>query len=329
MKTSLPLAIALLLTTPVLAGCLGLGGDEVDEAIEPGAGAAEASPETGISIPAPTWTIGQWWAWESPQIGTYTYVVTGEQGGDWIVDTDNEDTAFFDAQSDISFLGPVRKSDLAGSQGDTRVRFFDWPLELGKTWTTTWDGVQRTIEVVAIDEEKAQLEARQDGRLAVTYEYRVASEGIGNTAFLDASGEATFDVRFMRAGENFTGTPVRWNLETLVEQAGTIGPTLDSWGGQFEIAEGTTDLHLTMNATCPSGALSFGLSPAEDLFAETADEGWSVRERCPHDVAVQGPIVEAPSPGQWSAGFQATSPQEEGSYDITLLARTLQSVTIG
>ena len=61
------------------------------------------------------------------------------------MDTAAPDRAFQDAREDVSRLGPQRKSDLAGSQGDDRVQFFQWPLVDGKSWSTRWDHQPVTI----------------------------------------------------------------------------------------------------------------------------------------------------------------------------------------
>lgn len=120
------LLIAVLLLA-LLAGCLGAE-DPADTEAD-----GDTDPTNATSgIQAPTWSLGDYWTWSSDEQGEVSYVVTGEEESDWIVDTTNEGVAFFHARFPVSTLGEIRKEDLAGSQPATRVQFFDWPLEEGK-----------------------------------------------------------------------------------------------------------------------------------------------------------------------------------------------------
>src|SRR5690349_2278920 len=110
-----------------LAGCAGSDAPAADEA-DGGDGlpmehGAHGSADAGTHLLVPEWAVGDFWTMSSPQGGTFTYAVSADAGADWVMDTDNLDNAFFDARGDISFLGKVRKLDLAGSQGTTRVEF--------------------------------------------------------------------------------------------------------------------------------------------------------------------------------------------------------------
>lgn len=321
MKASLALAIAILLTTPVLAGCLGLGGDEADEVIEPGAGAAEASPETGISIPAPTWTIGQWWTWESPQIGTYTYVVTGEQGGDWIVDTDNADTAFFDAQSDISFLGPVRKSDLAGSQGSDRVQFFQWPLADGATWTTRWDGLSLTITAAVPPEGPALLEGRRpDGSLHVAYTFDPQAGWFGEVAFHDENGTRRFGLTLSERGDSYVGDVLDWKLETLLDASGR-GSMIDP-ARTVEVSAEATDLWTSYVLECPGGHGGYLIS-MRPVALEGHQQGYLANGACTDEVAFEGQAAVSPKDGPWSIAAVWGEGADSPVFEFLLLERTL------
>src|SRR5687767_6415364 len=104
------------LAAAALAALLLAGCSDVEEPADPGpVGGADAhgGHAAGAHLLAPDWKVGDYWTLTSPQGGTFTHAVSGEAGGDWVVDTDHPDTAFFDALFDISFLGKVRKSDLA------------------------------------------------------------------------------------------------------------------------------------------------------------------------------------------------------------------------
>ncbi len=294
-----------------------------DEAVET-TGSTSADPGTTSDdqrLEPPTWEVGDWWTWTSDQLGEYSYVVTGQQGGDWLVGTDSEQIAFFDKQTDISFLGEVRKSDLAGSQNDTRVKYFDWPLEAGKTWTTTWDGVQRTITVTGIDDGLASFEAREGDRLAVSYTYDSSTGWFGEVTFHGPDGQAAFTTTPVASGSNFTGEVVRWRFGDQVGLSSTLQPAAVPMQATFEVPENATDIWVNLQVDCPSGAFNVG-------FESSSGQGWSVEEACPYNQTVVGPVVEDPEPGQWEGGAVGASPAEQGSYSIQIIVRTLETVPI-
>jgi len=320
-------AIACLVLVCVpLAGCMG--------GSEPPDGSDEAAPggageEALASLAAPNWSVGDYWTWSSPQVGEVTYVVTGDAGSDWIVDTTNEEVAFFDARFPVSTLGEIRKSDLAGSQGEERVRFFEWPLEVNETWTTTWDGVEREITVEAIEGSRAELVARQEGRVAVEYTYDSERGSFGELAYKDANGTETFA---MQPGDHGNGPPepaVRWQLANPVDEEGTFGAEPASFGFGFDVPENATDIWLDFAIACPgNGAYDFGFGPSGD---GQTDEGssYGASASCPSEANVTGVVVEDPTPGEYRGGLTASSADAEGRYAITLYVRTLQEVPVG
>lgn len=305
-----------------MAGCI--SGDQADDEAVSTTGSTSSAPGATIddqSLEAPTWQVGDWWTWQSDQLGEYSYVVTGQEGGDWLVDTDSEQIAFFDAQTDISFLGTVRKSDLAGSQNETRVQYFDWPLEEGKTWSTTWDGVQRTITVTDVSDGTATLEAREGDRLAVSYVYDASTGWFGETTFHGPDGEPAFTTEPMDSGSDFTGEPIRWRFDVQLTGSGSLQPAASD-PFAFEVPENATDIWLSLQVECPTGTFSIG-------FSSEQGQGWGVNEACPYNQTMAGPVVEAPAPGAWDGGVIATSPVEQGSYNYRLIVRTLETVSIG
>lgn len=308
--------LAVLLVLSSAAGCLGSGGEGGTAPTEETAGSNRST-----ALEAPTWSIGDHWTWSTDQQGAVTYVVTGQEGGDWIVDTTDEGVAFFDARFDVSTLGKVRKTDLAGSQNDTRVQYFDWPLEEGKTWTTTWDGVERTIEVERVGDRSAELVARQDGRVAVEYTYDADARSFRDLVFLDANGTETFAMHLTESGTNFTGTAVRWQLDRVVDRSGTFGAQPVSWGGSFEVPADATDIWLAETVRCPSGVFDFGFGGN--------GSGYNDQAPCPYENDVAEPVVEDPGQGTWRYGLTASSPDGEGRYDVTLFVRTLVEVPVG
>lgn len=320
MNRAAVLALALLLAP--LAGCAGSDGSDDD----PASGGDGPANETA-SLSAPNWSLGDYWTWRSDQVGEVTYAVTGEDGGDWIVDTTNRDVAFFDARFDVSTLGPVRKADLAGSQGDTRVQFFDWPLEPGKTWTTTWDRVEREITVDRVEDGTAHLTARQNGRVAVEYTYDSEVGSFGRLVFVDENGTETFGLRLSDSGSGVPGEPIRWDLAAVVDEEGTFSPGPQSFGFGFEVPENATDLWMDLSIACPSGAYSFGFGPSDGTGSE--DAGYSSSQACPGSENETGPVVEDPPAGSYNGGFSGSSPEDGAEYRVLIYVRTLRSIAVG
>lgn len=316
MRAWFPLVILLVLAP--LAGCV--GSDAPSEADPTSPSATQAPSEASQGLTAPTWRLGDHWTYQSNPSGEVTFVVTGETSSGWILDTTSREVAFLDARSDVSFLGERDKATLAGSQNGTEVAYFDWPLVEGKSWTTTWDGVEREITVDRVEDQTARLTARQGDRLAVEYTYDADAKTMASFTFYDANGTETASAELRSTGENFTGTTVRWELATIVDREETFGAAPDSWGDSFEMPPNATDLWLSETVRCPSGVFAFGVSHNDTGYGDTAT--------CPHEADVAGPIVEDPEPGEWSYGLTATSPQGEGAYDITLIVRTLVEVAV-
>jgi len=316
----LVLALALLLA-PV-AGCL--GGDGTDAATD-GTGEDTAEDDTeGLRVPG--WSLGDHWTYRTGDGEEQTWAVTRDAGSDWIVDTDSRDAAFFDARSDVSFFGERRKADLAGSQGDANVRFFDWPLVEDKTWTTTWDGVEREITVDRIEDGTAYLTARQNDRVAVEYTYDSEAGNFGTYTFLDKNGREVFTAELAASGADYGGTLVRWDLTTALERAGGFGAEPESFGFGFDVPENATDIWLAMAIDCPSGSYDFGFEPS----GETGEgSSYGASDTCPAEADVTGPVVEDPAPGEYRGGFTGTSPEAEGTYSFTVYVRTLVEITVG
>lgn len=309
-------ALALLVAT---AGCTG-GGDP-DDTQDPGPPEADGEPANGTALEAPSWSLGDSWTYRGADGDELTWAVTGDAGSDWIVDTTDRELAFFDARDDVSWLGEVRKDDLAGSQDGDRVRFFEWPLEPGKTWTTPWDGVQREVTVDRVEDGTAHLTARQDGRVAVEYTYNADVGNAGRFTFYDENGTTLYDLELVDSGSEIGEPAVRWSLRTGVDLEGSFGTEPASEGIEFEVPEGATDLWLDLRIDCPSGTYDFGFGGNET--------GYRNQDACPAEVDETGPVAEDPSPGSYEGGFAASSPGGEGSYRALLLVRTLEEVPVG
>ena len=316
-KVALPgLVLAVL-----LAGCF--GGGKPGGSPDPENGDGQEGPFT---LDPPTWAVRDFWTYDTP-FGEATYVVTEDAGQDWILDITNQDTAWYDAQTDVSRLGPVRKSDLAGSQGSDRVEFFHWPVTMNDTWQTTWDGLALTIQVLEVDEDSALFSAvNATGGLVYAYEYDEEFRWFETLTSYDAAGAEAFSLSISEHGHNFTGDVYRWTFETLVDYA-ALGPgNLDVQ--QVTVGDAVTDLWLRLAVQCDeNGGYSYALYPAGSTAVE---DGYEAGDQCtPPGHIQEGPVVEAPAPGQWASVVLSGGGPTPVDAEVLLLARTLETIAVG
>ena len=141
--------VAILFVSLALAGCIGkeapsattgtAGGTSLDPAVVPDL------PVNLSSVAVPTWHVGDAWHGAAYGFGEerrFTIVVTKAEGEHYTLESTDERMMTYDAMYDVSYLGRIRMSDLAGAQQDKPVQFFSFPLENGKTWKATWDGLE-------------------------------------------------------------------------------------------------------------------------------------------------------------------------------------------
>lgn len=326
----LPTVLALALTgVMVLAGCAGKsgGGGEAGNGADGGAGGgALGEGDAATSILAPDWQVGDAWTLSSPQqdSGPFTHAVSGEAGDDWIVDTDSRDTAYFDARFDVSFLGKVRKSDLAGSQGSTRVEFLRFPLSQGLNWTTMWDGERMTVQATQVTEGKATLQARRaDGTLYAEYVYDSKPAYFTRFAFYAPDGTTIgFEWSLQQAAKGFSGTLVRWTLAELYQAS---GPIPQAQSGTFNVAPGFTDVWIDGALDCSSGAVVFAAGPPT---GPTEDRGYSQVGPCPL-VANDAYAVAAPTEAEQWGAILTSAPLTQGTLELTIFGRTITEFQAG
>lgn len=284
------------------------------------------SGSSGTFLEAPRWSVGDHWTFSSDAFGSFQLVVTREDGKDWIVDTTHEGVAFREARSDLSFVGPVRKGDLAGSKAGNPVAFFDWPLEEGKTWTTSWGSSEVTVSVERVDDGTAHLVARKEGQVTAEYTYDAEAGTFGSMRVVGGNGTAELTMELTDHGSGFGGTALRWSLSEAFAHEATFGGGPHRQGGSFEVPAGATDIWVRLQADCPSGFLDFGLGPNP---AQVVTHGYLNSAPCPRTADVAEAVVEEPGQGTWGYGVHGSSPAGQASYDTTVYVRTLQEVSVG
>lgn len=278
------------------------------------------------------WALGQWFAYrtQSPdgEAGEVTLVVTNVEAGNYTLDTTDRDMAAFHAESEISFVGPIQKADLSGVQAQTPVRFFRFPLNVGDEWTTEWDGESRTVRVVEEREDFRRLTASAGDVVRVDYSYRPEAGFFGHSHFLDEDGAATFTLTLADWGENYTGAYVRATFEELFSMIGGGGPSAED----FMVPEGTQELVLRYNVTCPeatAGGWQVSFTPLNSMAPQ--DEGHEDSGECPEGVDAEVVLTD-PTPGPWEyAGTYAgiTSDGSGGTdHAISGAARNFQEFSL-
>ncbi|MCA1811672.1 MAG: hypothetical protein LC623_06635 [Halobacteriales archaeon] len=310
-----PLAAALLLASLALAGCVGR-----EPATTTSAQAATGRAQPHGLLP-PVLHVGDWWNYTAPG-GDLSYVVAADGGADYTMDTDNAGLAFFDALSDVSTLGPVRKSDLAGSQGDARVEFFKWPLTDGRNWTTTWDGLPVAISA-KVDGEVAQMTARrQNGTVFATYAYSNRTRWFTELDFKDDRGDSAFGLKLQAAGTGFPGKLLRYAVTPVAAGAPAPAPRV-GYNGGFTVPAGATDVYLAFSTACSPGVFFLFMGP---LTQDAQSQGTLQYGPCDGPHATTVPV--SATGGDWGIAFECDSPTNcTASYQVVV--RTLTTFEAG
>lgn len=329
MKRSVVLFLLLAL---LLAGCTSDGDDlEPTEGTTDGGGASGGNETDGQAVatgqqPAP-WDVGHYWSYQTSFGTDFTLVVSEDKGDDWYLDTPEEDTAWFNVRDPISYLGDVRKSDLAGSQGSNRVQYFDFPLEEGKEWTTSWDGVERRIVTVEANE-TFRFEAYQDGELAVEYDYDPEVGWFTEVVFYEGEdGQESFSFTLNDHQTGWTGDVVRWDAESYVnldERFSLAGGSSAS----FTVDDDVEELWIRYWFHCEEGHT--GLAFIQGTIAPVAPmEALALLiDGCMDEEAL--PEFENPAAGDWefAAFVQSMDPDHFVMVELEVWGRALETHTV-
>jgi len=286
----------------------------------------------GLAAPPPL-AVGDWWNYTITAGGQpsppFTYVVTADSGTDYTMETDSASLAFFNLRSDVSTLGAIRKADLAGSQGDTRVQFLKFPLVDGGNWTATWDGLPITVKAHQTKPGAFDLTAtRADGTPYATYSYDNATRWFSVLDFKDAKGASAFKMSLARSGHGYQGSVARWDLQKVADLNGTFGS--GGQQGMFDVPLTATDVWAAMTWDCSTGSAVLGVAPFPIV---TSIAGQDPRgyggggEPCPSSGAFQGSVGAPKAPAQGGSSEQwdwsvSSAPGSAGSYTCEILVRT-------
>lgn len=307
--------LAALLLVPALAGCIGGADEAATAAVDaPDAAALAAGNATAAAanlslFDAPVWSVGDAWTMEAPN-GPVTLVVTQADASGYTLATDDEGLAGFDAMFDVSYVGRIRASDLAGSQGGQPIQFFSFPLEDGKRWTTTWDGLAvdltATYSAAIPTPLGAQpgftIEGKSGEEPYVHYSYVPALRWWSHLAF------EGYEVKVTQASRNWTGTYVEAVAKPVFESA-TSAPVAMPGAGAFTVDEGQSFLMLSLAGEAPAHARALVvtdpsgapyMTQTSNFEASPQHGGYFLTERMPATPGqwhVASPILHHPEGG--------------------------------
>lgn len=299
------IAVLALVLAVAAAGCL--GPDPAGSAPDPDP-PSESDPDDpadGDDEPegfvTPTWSAGLWWRYEvtrDGETGSVTFAVQEKGDGTYTLLANTTDHAALDAVVDLAYVGPVRTSDLAGLVDGEPVRFFEWPLRDGRTWTTTWNGLERTHEARRTDVEiaggtfdGAEITSTAGDRTLATYAYAPA---VGWFTRLEIP-DRNLSYQLEDAGFAYGGNLTRAEASTALEAA---SPAVQA--GPFTVPEEAARVSLEVAGGGESTSYEARLLDPNGTQHEYGPEACS---GCQVDLVDLLPA----RPGEWSAELTLAS----------------------
>ncbi len=300
--------LILLLTT--LSGCTGESGEKA----EPGHNMTGLEGADIAPAQLPEWGVGDYWSYKDSLGQQYSLVVAGDAGGDWDVRANDKQIARFDSWFDISFVGSIRKSDLAGQQGSERIQFFDFPLHDGKSWTTVWDGESRHVTAQGLEDGTfyivAHVAGNEQGDKHADYVYDPVAGHFASMSFYAPNGTITYAAELTGNGRDFTGTLYEYGPVEELANITMNGPA-DYEMHQFEVGAEPGELTMTARIQCANSqqmTLFAVQHPEEDgsaaerpptPFVTTTEPVMGNDSQCPGAEGNYVAVIEDPRAGSW------------------------------
>lgn len=327
--------IALLLVGAPLTGCI-----EGDEPLDTGVAEALATegagePLTGdngtaaaaIDVEAPEWSVGDAWGVQNYGFGDFacTLVVTSASSG-YTLSPTCEELAQADAVFDVSYVGAIRGSDLAGAQQGQPVQFFAFPLSDGKTWTTTWDGLPITLTATFAPALAAPgagvgpgytiVGATAEGEEYVRYDYSPLLKWWTHIDFAQGYG-----LKVQRFQENWTGAfKAAVSKEVYAHAPPTPGVFVP---GAFSVSEGQTSLFVMF-----AGGAGMGYGYSLRLVDPAGNVAWEAQDFGEATSTFVATTIPAPAPGEWKALNAGSWNPQAGGFVLTVHEVLVSDVTL-
>ncbi|MBI2077034.1 MAG: hypothetical protein HYT80_01500 [Euryarchaeota archaeon] len=277
-----------------------------------------------------TWVKGRWWKYASASgSGDPTTLIVTEVGsGAYTLDTTSRMQAAFDAETDVSYVGPIEKSSLSGNQGNKKVEYFRWPLAAGKEWSTQWDGQTRVIKAVGASGDEFEVEASELGKPRVRYSYNAKAGFFGHLSFLDASGNVQFGLKLSDFGENYTGPYVRASVKALVPAIDLRDQPSQQSNQAFKVDATVHEMVLRFDVKCNPQAGSWSLTVKPQDAASAQTEGHQDSSPPSTCTKALNKTMEKPKVGDWIFDSKATLVTGPNYLRISLVARTYQDFSM-
>jgi hypothetical protein len=233
MRLAATTLLATLLLAPSLAGCL----DPITDRLR------------ASDVEAPTWRVGDWWTYRLNST-TYdldaeiTIVVANVTPSGYVLGYPASMDATLPLLFHMPAIGPVSR-ELTYDVHERRFEPLQWPLDEGKTWTTTWISAEVTLELRQVDGKwRANNSATADASgLIYEIDYDPAAKAIS---------------RFTRVGHDGI---VRQQVELVGNGTGHVGDVLAPGG-----------IRVVLLASRTAGTMSGG-APTSPQTAFTPPEG--------------------------------------------------------
>ena len=289
--------MAALLTLALLsAGCLAASSPRAADVPTNASAPLGKLPVANATTPAPVWKSGDAWSISTSGGGAQSehsvLVVTSDSSDAYNLATTSATLATFDALFDISYIGKIRADDLAGTQGTTPVKFFDFPLADGKTWSTLWDNKTINITAKSSGAGAFAITAMDGAKTYASYDYQPAVKWWDRLEF--AGG---YVLKVDRFGENWTGE-YRVATAKMILDSTTAIPVMTINSQPFTVDAAQTSVILSF----------FGGSSA---YAR----GYALQD--PSNAPYQGNATPADAqPTGGGVAFQETLPPTPGTWHI-------------
>lgn len=315
-----------------LAGCMGsddmapTARDEpLDSALVPSVSVDAVTGATAnASAEAPVWNVGDAWAISTSGTGESerAFLVVAAAGSDaYTLATTSERMAGFDAMFDVSYVGKIRASDLAGHQQGEPVKYFDFPLADGKTWTAKWDGFDVALTATKKGDGFAIVGA-VDGAAYVEYDYAPDMKWLTHIHFLQ--GDYGFKVE--RLQSNWTGVLATATAKVIYESA-PLAPIGSPGAGSFTVDEGQTFAMVTLAGGGSQWARAFTLvDPAGQPYSTSTIGNAETEAMGPRGVYLQEQLPA--TPGEWRIAAPSVH-DPTGAFFVTIHEVAVASAPFG
>mgnify|MGYP000112001416 CR=1 FL=1 len=324
-------ALALLLLLASLAGCA--------DSESPDATMEHGHHDGGSMADKPEWQVGQYWSYVDAGGTEFDLVVVADEGSNWLVLNSDLGNAMFDWLFDVSFLGPIQKSDLSGKQGADTVKFFDFPLEHDKSWMTDWDGERRHVVAHALEDGTWHIAVHAGGESGANFAEMGYDPAIGwfdSMIFYDDAGNEQYVLSLTGSGTDFVGNVHRYTEVEHAVSINTTGPANPT--ATVPIDEGVREVvaWTTIDCGATPGAVGIGMQePQDDGTPQVLPPVLTVLnagvdtlghfDQCPAATGEYMEMRDDPKPGVWRVDGVVAGSDQRITFDVEL--RTYETFT--